>query len=163
MTHPLDGIRVLDLTRLLPGGVATMMLADMGADVIKIEDPDGGDYVRWMGPQIDGQGVYFRMNNRNKRSMVVNLKVEEGQAILKKLVAKAHVLIEGFRPGVMARLNCDYETLKAINPKLVYCSLSGWGADGPYAQMGNHDLNYVSIAGMTTAMESPQVMGWANR
>ena len=159
MTHPLSGIRVLDLTRLLPGGVVTMMLADMGADVIKVEDPNGGDYARWMGAQVDGQGVYFRMNNRNKRSVIINLKIETGQAVLKKLVEQAHVLIEGFRPGVMKRLNCDYETLRAINPKLIFCSLSGWGADGPYAQMGNHDLNYVSIAGMTTAMQTPQVMG----
>lgn len=159
MSHPLAGIRILDLTRLLPGGVCTMMLGDLGAEIIKIEDPNGGDYVRWMGPQIDKQGVYFRMNNRSKRSVILDLKVESGQAALKKLVETADVLIEGFRPGVMARLNCDYETLKIINPKLVYCSLSGWGADGPYAMSGNHDLNYVSITGLTGAMATPQVMG----
>lgn len=159
MTQPLAGIRVLDLTRLLPGGVASMMLGDLGADIIKIESPDGGDYARWMGPEIDGQGVFFRMNNRDKRSIVVNLKVEAGRAILKKLAESADVLIEGNRPDVMTRLGCDYDTLRVINPRLVYCSLSGWGADGPYAQMGNHDLNYVSVAGMTNAMETPQIMG----
>jgi alpha-methylacyl-CoA racemase len=159
MTHPMDGMRVLDLTRLLPGGVCTMMLGDLGADVVKIEDPVAGDYSRWLGPQIKGQGVFFRMNNRGKRSIILNLKDERGQAVLKKLVETADVLVEGFRPGVMARLGCDYDALKAVNSKLVYCSLSGWGADGPYAQMGNHDLNYVSVAGMTGAMEMSQVMG----
>lgn len=159
MSHPLDGFRVLDLTRLLPGAVCTMMLVDMGADVIKVEDPNGGDYARWLGSKIDGQSVFFRMNNRSKRSMILNLKDAQGQAVLKKLAESVDVLIEGFRPGVMARLGCDYETLKAINPKLVYCSLSGWGADGPYAQFANHDLNYVSISGLTGAMETPQVPG----
>jgi crotonobetainyl-CoA:carnitine CoA-transferase CaiB-like acyl-CoA transferase len=115
--------------------------------------------VRWSQPQIDGQSVFFRMNNRGKRAMIIDLKNAQGQAVLKRLVESADVLIEGFRPGVMARLNCDYETLRGINPRLVYCALSGWGADGPYAQMGNHDLNYVSVAGLTGAMENPQVMG----
>lgn len=159
MSHPMDGLRVLDLTRLLPGGVCTMMLADLGADVVKIEDPNGGDYARWMGPQIDGQSVFFRMNNRSKRSVIINLKDTAGQERLKTLVKDADVLVEGFRPGVMARLNCDYDTLKAINPRLVFCSLSGWGADGPYAQHGNHDLNYVSVAGLPGGMAQPQVMG----
>ncbi len=159
MSQPLAGVRVLDLTRLLPGGLCTMMLADLGAEIIKVEDPNGGDYARWMGPQIDGQSVFFRMNNRNKKSIILNLKESDGQAMLKKLVENADVLVEGFRPGVMARLNCDYETLKKINTKLVYCALSGWGADGPYAQSGNHDLNYVSSAGLTGFMENPQVMG----
>lgn len=159
MTHPLDGIRVLDLTRLLPGGVATMMLADLGADVIKIEDPAGGDYARWMPPHIDGQSVFFRMNNRSKRSMILNLKDKQGVEVFKSLVKTSDVVIEGFRPGVMARLGCDYDTLTAINPKLIYAALSGWGIDGPYADKSGHDLNYVSIAGLTGAMQTPQVMG----
>jgi len=159
MTHPLQGIRVLDLTRLIPGAVSTMMLVDLGADVIKIEDPNGGDYARWLGPQIDGQSVFFRADNRNKRSIILNLKEIRGQDVLKKLIESADVLIEGFRPGVMARLNCDYDALKGINPRLIYCSLSGWGADGPYAMHGNHDINYVSLAGLTDAMETPQIMG----
>jgi alpha-methylacyl-CoA racemase len=159
MSHPLEGIRVLDLTRLLPGAVATMMLVDLGADVIKIEDPQGGDYARWMPPSVDGQSVFFRMNNRSKRSIILNLKDERGQAVLKRLVAQADVLIEGFRPGVMARLSCDYDALKAEKADLIYCSLSGWGADGPYAQDSGHDLNYVSMAGLVGAMGTPQVMG----
>lgn len=159
MAHPLHGVRVLDLTRLLPGAVATMMLADLGADVVKVEDPNGGDYARWMGPQIAGQSVFFRMNNRDKRSIILNLKDKAGQDVLKRLVQQADVLIEGFRPGVMTRLGCDYDALKTVNPRLVFCALSGWGAEGPYAQSANHDLNYVSVAGMPNAMETPQVMG----
>jgi alpha-methylacyl-CoA racemase len=145
---PLSGIRLLDLTRLLPGGVCTMLLADMGADVVKIEDPNGGDYARWMPPLVDGQGAFFRATNRGKRSIILHLKDERGQAVLKKLVETADVLIEGNRPGVMVRLNSDYDTLRAINPRLIYCSLSGWGQDGPYASISAHDLNYLSIAGL---------------
>lgn len=159
MSHPLEGIRVLDLTRLLPGGVCTMMLADLGATIIKVEDPNGGDYARWMPPTIHDQGVYFRMNNRGKQSIILDLKAAGGQAVLKKLVEGADVLVESFRPNVLARLNCGYDALRAINPKLVYCSLSGWGADGPYVERSGHDLNYVSLAGLTGAMGTPQVMG----
>ncbi len=159
MTKPLEGIRVLDLTRLVPGAVCTLMLADMGADVIKIEDPNGGDYARWMPPLVDGLGVFFRVNNRNKRSVVIDLKHEEGQAVFRRLVAQADVLIEGFRPGVMAKFNADYPHLREVNPRLVYCSLSGWGQDGPYASRSGHDLNYVSISGLTGATLSPQPPG----
>lgn len=155
--RPLEGIRVLDLTRLLPGGVCTMMLADLGADVVKIEDPNGGDYARWMPPVINGQGVYFAINNRSKRSLILNLKDARGQAVLHKLVETADVLVEGFRPGVLDKLNCGYEALRAINPRLVYCALSGWGQDGPYAQRSGHDLNYISVDGITGALETPQV------
>ena len=151
MTSPLSGVRVLDLTRLLPGGVCTLLLADMGAEVIKIEDPGGGDYARWMPPLVDGLGVFFRATNRNKQSVILNLKDERGQAVLKKLAETADALIEGNRPGVMARLHCDYHTMQAVNPRLIYCSLSGWGQDGPYAQRSGHDLNYLSIAGMLGA------------
>lgn len=159
MPLPLDGVRVLDLTRLLPGGLCTLLLADLGADVIKIEDPNGGDYARWMPPIIDGQSVFFRLNNRRKRSAVLDLKHPDGLAVLKRLVERADVLVEGFRPDVMARLGCDYAALAAVNPRLVYCSLSGWGADGPYAQRSGHDLNYVSLAGLTGAMVTPQPLG----
>lgn len=159
MTPPLFGVRILDLTRLLPGGVCTMLLADLGAQVIKIEDPNGGDYARWMPPLIDGLGAFFRAANRNKRSVILNLKDERGQAVLKKLAEKADVLIEGNRPGVMARLNCDYASMKAVNPRLIYCALSGWGQTGPYAQRSGHDLNYLSIAGMLGALHRPQPFG----
>ncbi len=159
MTPPLSGVRILDLTRLLPGGVCTMLLADMGAQVIKIEDPGGGDYARWMPPLMDGLGAFFRATNRNKQSVILNLKDERGQAALKKLAATADVLIEGNRPGVMARLNCDYDSLKAANPHLIYCALSGWGQDGPYARHSGHDLNYLAVAGMFGAMQKPQPLG----
>ena len=159
MNHPLQGIRVLDLTRLLPSGVATQMLADMGAEVIKIEDPNGGDYARWMGPTIDESSVFFRMNNRSKRSLILNLKADDGASVLKRLVQKADVLVESFRPGVMKKFGCDYESLRTENPKLIYCAISGWGGTGPYAPFANHDLNYVSLAGVIGAMEKPQVLG----
>jgi alpha-methylacyl-CoA racemase len=156
---PLEGIRVLDLTRLLPGSVCTQMLVDLGAEVIKIEDPQGGDYARWAPPQIDGQSMFFRMDNRGKRSVILNLKDSRGQDILYRLVQQADVLVEGFRPGVMAKLNAGYDTLKAINPALIYCSLSGYGADGPHSQLSGHDLNYVSQAGLVGATAQPQVPG----
>lgn len=159
MATPLDGVRVLDLTRLLPGGICTLMLADLGADVVKIEDPGGGDYARWMPPLIDGQSVFFRMNNRNKRSLILDLKQPDGVAVLKRLVERADVLVEGFRPDVMARLGCGYDSLRLVNPRLVYCSISGWGANGPYVNRSGHDLNYVATAGLTGAMAEPQVMG----
>lgn len=159
MPLPLSGVRILDLTRLLPGGVCTMLLADLGADVVKIEDPNGGDYARWMPPIIADQSAYFHMNNRDKRSLILDLKQAAGVGVLKKLVETADVLVEGFRPGVMARLGCDYDALKAVNPRLVYCAISGWGADGPYADRSGHDLNYVSIAGLPGATETPGVPG----
>lgn len=159
MVMPLDGIRVLDLTRLLPGAVATMMLADLGADVIKIEDPNGGDYARWMSPQIGENSAFFNVNNRNKRSIIIDLKSQDGPDTLRRLVATADVLIEGFRPGVLAKFGCDYESLRVVNPRLVYCGLYGWGADGPMAQTAGHDLNYVAMAGLTDAADVPQVIG----
>lgn len=157
--QPLNHIRVLDLTRLLPGGICSLLLADMGADVIKVEDPKGGDYARWMPPLVKGVGAFFRASNRNKQSIIVNLKDPAGQQVLHDLVKEADVLIEGFRPGVMQRLNCGYDTLKAINPKLVYCALSGWGQGGPYAEVGGHDLNYVALGGLQGGMQTPQPLG----
>jgi crotonobetainyl-CoA:carnitine CoA-transferase CaiB-like acyl-CoA transferase len=150
--RPLEGITVLDLTRLLPGAVATMMLGDFGADVIKLEEPGLGDPARHSRAGItkkDGQpGAYFLATNRNKRSIAVNLKKEAGRAILLKLVERADVLIEGFRPGVMERLGVGYETLKAVNPRLIYCALTGYGQDGPYRLRAGHDANYLSVAGL---------------
>lgn len=156
---PLAATRILDLTRLLPGAVCTMLLRDLGAEIIKIEDPRIGDYARWMPPLMDGLGVFFRSSNRGKRSIVIDLKAQAGQAVLHKLVEKSDVLIEGFRPGVMARLGADYETLRAINPRLVYCSLSGWGQDGPCAQISGHDLNYIARNGVLGAEQNPQTPG----
>ena len=156
---PLHATRILDLTRLLPGAVCTMLLRDLGAEIIKIEDPRGGDYARWMTPLLDGTGIFFRSSNRGKKSVVIDLKAEAGQAVLHKLVEKTDVLIEGFRPGVTARLGADFETLRAINPRLVYCSLSGWGQDGPYAQVSGHDLNYIARNGVLGAEQEPRSPG----
>ncbi len=147
---PLHGLRILDLTRLLPGPLATQHLADYGADVIKIEDTGIGDYARTMGPVPDegGDSYLYRLVNRNKRSLRLDLKHEEGRALFLRLVETADALVEGFRPGVMAKLGLDYATLAEINPRLVYCSISGYGQTGPYAMRAGHDLNYVGYAGI---------------
>ena len=146
--RPLDGITVLDLTRLLPGAVATMMLGDFGAEVIKIEEPGVGDPARHSRAGIKQPGAYFLATNRNKRSVTINLKHERGREIFLKLVEKADALVEGFRPGVMDRLGAGYETLKALNPRLIYCAITGYGQDGPYRLKAGHDANYLSVAGL---------------
>jgi crotonobetainyl-CoA:carnitine CoA-transferase CaiB-like acyl-CoA transferase len=157
----LEGMKVLDLTRLLPGGYATMMLADLGAEVLKIEDTGAGDYLREMGPRTDGESVWFHAVNRNKKSMRLNLKAPEGRKVFERLVREFNVLIESFRPGVMERLGLGYESLAAVNPRLVYCSLSGYGQDGPYSQRPGHDINYMAIAGalgLTGHRDGPPVL-----
>lgn len=159
MSAPLNGIRVLDLTRLLPGAIATLMLSDLGADVIKIEDPHAGDYARWTPPLVEGLGAFFRASNRDKRSVIINLKHDEGRTAFYKLLESADVLIEGFRPGVTKRLGVDYETLHAMQPGLIYCSLSGWGQTGPYAETSGHDLNYVALNGLLGGMQTAQPLG----
>jgi alpha-methylacyl-CoA racemase len=140
----LEGIKIIELARVAPGEFCTMMLADMGADVLKIETPpttagaeDG-----------DARRAAFFFCNRNKRSLALNLKDPQGQAIFKKLATTADVIVEGFRPGVMKRLGGDYETVRALNPRVVYCSLSGFGQDGPYRDYPAHDMNYLSLAGV---------------
>jgi crotonobetainyl-CoA:carnitine CoA-transferase CaiB-like acyl-CoA transferase len=144
---PLTGIRVLDLTRLLPGPFCTMLLADMGADVIKVEEPESGDYMRWTPPLVDGQSVLFDAVNRNKRSITLNLKADAGRELLLRLVDGADVLVEGNRPGVMDRLRLGWDALHARNPRLVMCSITGYGQEGPFAKRAGHDLNYMAIAG----------------
>jgi crotonobetainyl-CoA:carnitine CoA-transferase CaiB-like acyl-CoA transferase len=144
MTAPLEGLRVLDLTRLLPGPFCTMLLADLGADVIKVEEPRGGDPAR--GP-VD-VGALFLLINRNKRSLTLDLKTPEGRDLLLELVAQADILVESFRPGVMDRLNLGYPILKERNPRIIYSSLSGFGQDGPYKDRPGHDLNYLALAGV---------------
>ncbi|MDQ2716780.1 MAG: CoA transferase [Chloroflexota bacterium] len=149
MTQPLSGIRILDLSRLLPGAYASQMLADFGADVIKVEEPGLGDYGRVMPPHgPGGMGQLFLAINRNKRSMTVDLKSEEGRAIFLRLVGTADVLLESFRPGVMQRLGLGYERLKEEQPGLIYCAISGYGQEGPYRLRAGHDLNYAGYAGL---------------
>jgi alpha-methylacyl-CoA racemase len=145
---PLAGVRILDLTRLLPGNYCTLLLADLGADVVKVEERGRGDYIRWTPPLVDGHGAVHRALNRGKRSMVLDLKSPEGPAILRRLVASADALVESFRPGVMARLGAAYATLAAVNPRLVYCALTGYGQDGPYRGRAGHDIDYIGYAGI---------------
>ncbi|MFN8482531.1 MAG: CoA transferase [Anaerolineae bacterium] len=152
--YPLAGVRVLDLTRLLPGGFCTLVLADMGADVVKVEDPHGGDYSRAMPPftrltpDAPPVGAVYAALNRGKRSVVLDLKSDSGRASLLDLVAAADVLVEGFRPGVMDRLGVGAPTLLAHNPRLVYCALTGYGQTGPLAAATGHDLNYIGTVGV---------------
>src|SRR5690242_15067103 len=143
----LSGIRVLDLTRLLPGAYCTQLLAGLGADVIKVEEPGTGDYMRWSPPMVDGQSALFDAVNRHKRSVAIDLKTDRGKHALLRLVDTAHVLVEGNRPGVMERLEIGWPVLHKRNPRLVMCSITGYGQDGPYASRAGHDLNYMAIAG----------------
>src|SRR5471032_121117 len=145
---PLAGIRVLDLTRLLPGPVATMHLADMGAQVIKIEDPVPGDYARAMGPVRNEVSQFFIAVNRGKQFIRLDLKDAAQREQLLAMVAEADVLVESFRPGVMDKLGLGWPVLKRRNPKLVMCAISGYGQDGPFAQLAGHDINYIGYAGM---------------
>ncbi len=149
---PLAGNRVLDLTRLLPGPLCTLHLADMGADVIKIEDPTAGDYARWYQPLSKTHGYFFLAINRNKRSVKIDLRSEQGKDVFKALAKTADIIVEGFRPGVMERLGIGYETIAAINPRIVFCAISGYGADGPYRDRAGHDINYLSYAGIAEQM-----------
>lgn len=144
---PLAGVKVLDLSRLLPGPYGSMLLADYGAEVIKVEDPGLGDYLRGVPPLVDGESAYFRGINRNKRSLALNLKAPEGVALLKRLAEQADVFLESFRPGVADRLGIGYAELRALNPRLVYCSVTGYGQTGPMRERSGHDLNYVALAG----------------
>ena len=145
----LNSVRILDLTRLLPGGYTTQLLAELGADVIKIEDPNGGDYARSQAPKTEqGVSALFTAVNRGKRSIALDLKSEAGQKALYRLIESADVLFEGFRPGVTDRLSISYETVREYNPNLIYCSLSGYGQTGPYRDRPGHDLNYAGVAGL---------------
>lgn len=143
----LPGLKILDASRLLPAALCTQMLADLGAEVLKVEEPGRGDYQRSFPPMGKVDSGTFLLCNRNKQSITLNLKSEEGKAIFRKLAAEADVVVEGFRPGVMKRLGLDYETLKEINPRLIYCAVSGFGQDGPYKMVAGHDLNYMGIIG----------------
>lgn len=145
--QPLTGITVLDLSRLLPGGFCTLILADLGADVLKVEEPGRGDYLRAFEPLGKTQSALFTALNRGKRSLTLNLKSPAGRALLLDLAARADILVEGFRPGVLARLGLDYATLQAANPRLIICAISGYGQTGPLRSRAGHDLNYLGYAG----------------
>jgi crotonobetainyl-CoA:carnitine CoA-transferase CaiB-like acyl-CoA transferase len=145
---PLEGIRILDLTRLLPGAFATALLADLGADVLKVEQPGIGDPMRAYAPRVGDSSAFTWIADRNKRSIALNLRDPRGVEAIHRLAGEADVLIEGFRPGVADRLGVGYDALHAINPALVYCSLSGYGTGGPLEREAGHDLNYLGRAGV---------------
>ncbi|MCQ2358961.1 MAG: CoA transferase, partial [Phascolarctobacterium sp.] len=157
----LEGIRVLDMSRLLPGPYCTSILADFGAEVIKIEEPGKGDYSRTFPPFIGDLSYWFLIVNRNKKSVVIDLKTEEGKQQFLELVKTADVVVESYRPGVLKKLGVDYENASKINPKIVYCSLTGYGTKGPLAKQADHDIGYVSLAGVTamSGEEKPAIPG----
>jgi alpha-methylacyl-CoA racemase len=166
---PLDGLTVLDLSRLLPGGFCSLLLADFGADVIKVEDTGPGDYIRWSPPHYEGAeptsgSALFLSLNRGKRSIRVNLKSDQGKAVLRRLARHADVLLESFRPGVLDRLGVGYERLREENPGLVYCAISGYGQDGPNRLRSGHDMNYLGLnglLGLTGEADGPPVQAAA--
>ena len=161
LKQALENIKILDLTRVLAGPYATMILADMGADVIKIEMPKTGDDSRAYGPYIDGESAYFMSLNRNKRSMTMNLKVQESKDIFLELVKEADVVIENYRPGTMEKLGIGYEDLKKMNPKIIYAAASGFGHTGPYSQRPAYDAVVQAMGGIMsiTGMEEPTRVG----
>ena len=156
MPGPLDGIKVLDLTRVLAGPYATMLLGDLGAEVIKIEQPGTGDESRNFGPFKNGFSLYFMSVNRGKRSVTLNLKTERGQAIFKQLLAHTDIVVENFRPGTMKKLGLDYDTLKAKHPSLIYAACSGFGQTGPYAQQGAYDMIIQGMGGIISITGEPE-------
>ena len=150
---PLAGLTVLDLSRLLPGGFCSLLLADFGADVIKVEDTGMGDYIRWSPPYYEGaeessRSALFLSLNRGKRSIRLDLKTDAGRAALLRLAGDADVVLESFRPGVMDRLGVGYERLREVNPRLVYCAITGYGQNGPNRDRSGHDMNYLGLGGL---------------
>jgi alpha-methylacyl-CoA racemase len=153
MSQALSDIRVLDLSRLLPGGFCSLMLADFGAEVLKVEDTGMGDYIRWSPPYYEGaddsaKSALYLSLNRGKRSIRINLKEDGGREVLLRLVRDYDVLLESFRPGVLDRLGVGYERLREENPGLVYCAISGYGQDGPFRDRSGHDMNYLGLVGL---------------
>ena len=146
---PLDGVRVLDLSRILAGPFASMMLADYGAEVIKVENPDGGDDTRaWGPPFVNAESAYFLSANRNKKSITLNLKSPRAKEVMSRLVAKSDVLLENFRPGTLDKLGWGYEAIRKANPRMIYCAISGFGRTGPLADRGGYDLAAQGIGGL---------------
>lgn len=151
---------MLDLSRLLPGPYCSLLLADLGMEVLKVEDPEQGDYLRMIGPIRKNDSANFLALNRNKKSMILNLKVKEGKEIFYKLIQSYDIVLESFRPGVMERLGIGYQELKNGNPRIILCSLSGYGQDGPYRERSGHDINYIGLGGvleLTGMKNSPPI------
>lgn len=152
---PLKGLKILDFTRLLPGPLATMLMADMGADVIKVENPDTPDYIRSFPPFIGNASAFYMSLNRSKRSLALNYASAEGREIIYRLAKNADILIEQFRPGVMTSMGLGYEDLRKQNQKIIYVSITGYGQHGPYAQNAGHDLNYIGYSGLLGTTGEP--------
>ena len=152
---PLNGLRLLDLSRLLPGPYTTRLLADLGADVIKIETPLLGDYAREAPPEFGGMAM-FEMLNRGKQSVALNYRNKQGREIFLKLAETADIIVETFKPGSVDKWGIGYEAVKAINPRIIYCSISGYGQTGPYATRPGHDLNYIAIGGLLGLTGTPE-------
>jgi alpha-methylacyl-CoA racemase len=152
--QPLSGLLVLDFTTLLPGPLAALMLAEAGAEVIKIERP-GGEDMRRIGPMLGGESATFALLNRGKQVLVLDLKSDADRAKLKPLLERADILIEQFRPGVMARMGLGYDAVHALNPRLIYCSISGYGQRGPRAGEAGHDINYIGNTGLLDLQPGP--------
>lgn len=158
MHRPLEGLRVLDLTRLLPGPLCSLFLADLGAEILKLEAPEGGDYTRWFPPLRSTMSGAFAALNRNKRSLALDLKRKEAIDVVLQILPQIDILLEGFRPGVMDRLGLGYHTLRVHHPRLIYASITGYGQDGPLAHRAGHDINYLARAGllaMTPSSDDP--------
>jgi len=151
MTLPLQGVRVLDLTRLIPGAFATLMLAELGAEIIKIEDPTHGDPTRALPPTLDGHGLYHRLLNRGKQSVALDLRDAASRALLDQLIDTADVVIESFRPKTARAAGVSADQTRATRPRLIHCAITGYGQHGPYAERPGHDLNYVAEAGLLEA------------
>ncbi len=165
---PLSDVKVLDLTRLLPGGFCSLLLADLGAEVLKVEDTGMGDYIRWAPPyygtdeqqELGTRSALYLSLNRGKRSVRLDLKSEKGREALLRLVERHDVVLDGFRPGVLDRLGVGYERMREANPGVVFCAITGYGQDGPYTQRAGHDMNYlglVGLLGLTGAKDGPPV------
>jgi crotonobetainyl-CoA:carnitine CoA-transferase CaiB-like acyl-CoA transferase len=152
---PLNGIRVLDLSRVLAGPYCTMVLGDLGADVIKVESPEGDETRGWGPPFAEGESAYYLCVNRNKRSMVVNFKTDEGCTILQELIKQSDVLVENFRPGTLTRFSLDYKTVSALNPKLIYCSITGFGQTGPLSTKPGYDFMIQAMGGLMSITGEP--------
>src|SRR5674476_13412 len=152
--QPLSGLLVLDFTTLLPGPLASLMLAEAGAEVIKIERP-GGEDMRRFPPAFDGTSAPFALLNRGKTSLVLDLKLDADRAKLKPLIERADILIEQFRPGALARLGFGYDAVAKLNPRLIYCSISGYGQSGPRADEAGHDINYIGNTGLLDLQTGP--------
>ena len=153
---PLAGVKILDLSIALTGPFAVTLLADQGAEVVKVERPGMGDIARWIGVSVNGMSAFYLACNRGKRCIAVDLSTEEGQSVVLKLAAEADVVVQNFRPGVIDRLGLGYESVRALNPEVIYCSISGYGSEGPYSERSAYDTSIQAYAGFAANQADPE-------